>query len=130
MVGCVCLQFTENRGPFQLFADAGAGRINRRSPGSAVFLVNELRYRDPRKVGVSHELRAVEVGAAKCFNGEVDRSCRALPKLGEVIPFQNVQYLNQRRPTGGWWRRADNVVTAVGSVDGLALLHLIVSEIV
>src|SRR4030095_4671918 len=124
------LQFVELGRPFQFSADTRVLRINRGTPSSCIFLVDELRYGDFREVRIAQELGAVVEGATERFGRQMDCFCRTISEFRQIVSFQNIQDFDQRDSTGGWGWSANNLVISVRSGDRLAFLHFVLSKIV
>src|SRR5437868_12683793 len=125
----VALQLVEDGRALQFFTGAGVVGIDRVAPGSPIFLVDKLRHRNLREVGIAHEFRSIEEGAAEGLSGQVNGLCRAIAQLGEIVTFQDVENLNQSDAPRGWRGSADDVIAAIASTDRFALFDLVGGKI-
>src|SRR5208282_1041541 len=120
----VALQFAERRA-FQVFAGAGVVEVDGVAPGGSVFLIDELGHRNFRVVGIAEEIGTIVKGAAKGFGFEVNGGGRAVAEFREVVAFEDVEDFDEGDSTGGWRRRADDVVATIGAANGLALFDFV-----
>ena len=124
MRGGVLFELGEDSGPQQILADAGVRRIDRFPPGRAISFVDQLRDGDFGKIGIAHKLGPIEERAPEGFQGQMHRLRRPAPHLRQIVAFENIQDLDQRRPARRRRRRADDVVSAVGPAHRLPALSL------
>src|ERR1700677_2444254 len=119
----ILLQLVENRRPFQLRARGGMDIINGIPPRCSVLLIDELRYRDFCKVRIAHELRAIEERPPERLCGEMNRRRRPVAELGQIVPLENIQRLQQNRSArrGRW--RTDDLVSAIRATNRFALFY-------
>src|SRR5215475_3995442 len=120
----ILLQLVENRGALQLFAGAGALRVNGLPPCGSIFLIQKLGHWNRGKIRISKKLGPVKERPAECFDGEVNRLRRAVLQLREIVALQDVQGLDQYRAAGGGRRSADHVKSPIASAHRLALFDL------
>ena len=77
------------------------------------------------KIGIAHKLGLIKVSAPESFDRKVDRGGRAIPRLGEIVAFQNIQQFEQGRASGRWRGSADDLVSTIGSLHRFAFFDLV-----
>ena len=116
-------------GPAQILADAGAIGINRFAPGVGIVFIDQLRDRHLCEIRIAHEVGAIHESATIGLNRQVHGLGRIDAERCQVKFLQHVQYLNQGNAAGRGRRSAVNVVSAIGAMDGLAFLDLVVGQV-
>ena len=104
--------------------------VDRLAPGVAVSLVDELRNRDLGEIGIAEKLGAIEKCALERLGRQMNALGRAVALLGQIVAFQNVEHLDQSDSARRRRRRADDLVSAIGAANRLALFDLILRQIV
>src|SRR5271166_4058564 len=121
----VLIELGKDRRSLHLVARRGPPQWNGLAPGRAVAFVNQLRNWDLRKIGIAQKFGAVEEGALKGLGGQVNARARAVPLLGQVVAFENVENFHQRHASRRRRRSADDLVAAIRPANRLPLLDLV-----
>src|SRR5712692_3441633 len=112
MQRCILFELAKDLWPPKISAGGSGRGVNRLPPGCTISLINELGHGNLGEIRISEKLSPIEVGPPESFQGQVHRLCRPVSQLGQVVPFQNIEDLNEGDAAGRRWRGADDFVSA------------------